>query len=110
MPIRAVELGDLLSLTENLQKPAAPTSVAFSPDGEKLAIATDAGHVAIINPVTGEKIRKIRISESYTLSTQRLVPDGRRLYIGEQSADGFIYCLRTVRQEAYAAVEISHGG
>lgn len=89
--IRAVELGDLLSLTENLQKPAAPTSVAFSPDGEKLAIATDAGHVAIINPVTGEKIGKIRISESYAKHAT-FSPDGRRLYIGEQSADGFIYC------------------
>ena len=89
-PIRTIELRDLLSLTENLQKPAAPTSVAFSPDSEKLAIATDAGHLAIINPLTGEKIWKTRISESYTKHTV-FSPDGRRLYIGEQSADGFVY-------------------
>lgn len=89
-PIRTIELGDLLSLFENLQKPAKSTTVAFSPDGEKLAIATDAGHLAIINSVTGEKIWKIRISESYAKHAT-FSPDGNRLYIGEQSADGFIY-------------------
>ena len=88
--IRTIELDDLLSLFENLQKPAKATTVAFSPDGEKLAIATDAGHLAIINPLTGEKIWKTRISESYTKHAA-FSPDGGRLYIGEQSADGFIY-------------------
>ncbi len=88
--IRTIELDDLLSLFQNLQRPAKSTTVAFSPDGEKLAVATDAGHLAIINPVTGEKIWKIRISESYAKHAT-FSPDGRQLYIGEQSTDGFIY-------------------
>ncbi len=89
-PIRTIELDDLLSLFENLQRPAKATTVAFSPDGEKLAIATDAGHLALINPLTGEKIWKTRISESYTKHAA-FSPDGRRLFIGEQSADGFVF-------------------
>lgn len=88
--IRTVELDTLLSLLENLQRPAQPTTIALSPDGEQLAIATDAGHLAIINPLTGEKIWKTRISEGYAKHAT-FSHDGRRFYIGEQSADGFIY-------------------
>ena len=88
--IRTVELDTLLSLVDNLQRPAKPTTVAFSPDGEQLAIATDAGHLAIISPLTGEKIWKTRISEGYAKHAT-FSPDGRRFYIGEQSPDGLIY-------------------
>ena len=88
--IRTVELDTLLSLLENLQRPAQPTTLALSPDGEQLAIATDAGHLAIIDSLTGEKIWKTRISEGYAKHAT-FSHDGRRFYIGEQSADGFIY-------------------
>ena len=88
--IRTVELEELLSLLANLQRPAQPTTIAFSPDGEQLAIGTDAGHLAIINPLTGDRIWKIRISEGY-VKHAAFGPDGERFYIGEQSVDGFIY-------------------
>ena len=88
--IRTVELEDSLSLLENLQRPAKPTTIAFSPDGEKLAIGTDAGHLAVINPLTGDRIWKTRISEGYAKHAA-FSPNGKRFYIGEQSADGFIY-------------------
>ncbi len=88
--IRTVELEELLSLLANLQRPAQPTTIAFSPDGEQLAIGTDAGHLAIINPLTGDRIWKIRISEGYAKHAA-FSPDGERFYIGEQSADSFIY-------------------
>ena len=88
--IRTVELEDSLSLLANLQRPAKPTTITFSPDGEQLAIGTDAGHLAIINPLTGDRIWKTRISEGYAKHAA-FSSDGKRFYIGEQSADGFIY-------------------
>ena len=88
--IRTVELEEPLSLLANLQNPAKPTTIAFSPDGKQLAVGTNAGHVAIVNPLTGDRVWKTRISEGYAKHAA-FSPDGKRFYIGEQSADGFIY-------------------
>ena len=88
--IRTVELEEPLSLLANLQNPAKPTTIAFSTDGAQLAVGTNAGHVAIINPLTGDRIWKTRISEGYAKHAA-FSPDGKRFYIGEQSADAFIY-------------------
>ena len=88
--IRTVQLDGLLSLMENLRQPAKPTTVLFSPDAEKLAIATDTGHLAILQPLTGEILWKTRISEGY-VKYMAFSTDSTRLYIGEQAADGFIY-------------------
>lgn len=93
--IRTVELDGLLSLMENLRRPAKPTAVALghrkAPSTHKLAIATDSGHIAVLQALTGKTLWKTRISEGYV---RRMVfsPDSRLLYIGEQAADGFIYC------------------
>ena len=88
--VRMIELDSLLSLLANLKRPAIPTTVAFSYDGNRLAIGTDAGHLAIVNPLTGEKIWTTRISEGYAKQAT-FSSDGTRFYIGEQSAEGFIY-------------------
>ena len=90
--IRTVELDGLLSLVENLRQPANPTALALG-DGNtpKLAVATDSGHLAVLQPLTGETLWKTRISEGYVKRTA-FSPDNTRLYIGEQAADGFIYC------------------
>ena len=88
--IRTIELDEPLSLLANLQRPATPTTIAFSTDGKQLAIGTDAGHLTIINPLTGDQIWKTRISEGYAKHAA-FSPDGNRFYIGEQSPDGFIY-------------------
>ena len=93
--IRTVELDGRLSLMENLRQPAKPTALALGhgsrPNAEKLAIATDSGHLAVLQPVTGETLWKTRISEGYV---RRIAfsSDNTLLYIGEQAADGFIYC------------------
>ena len=93
--IRSVELDGLLSLMENLRQPAKPSAVALgygnAPNTEKLAVATDRGHLAILQPITGETLWKTRISEGYV---RRIAfsPDNTLLYVGEQAADGFIYC------------------
>ena len=90
--IRTVELDGLLSLMENLRQPAKPTALALGHgDIPPLAIATDSGHLAVIQPLTGEILWKTRISEGY-VRRMTFNHDNTRLYIGEQAADGFIYC------------------
>ena len=90
-PIQTIALDGLLSLMENLRRPAKPTTVAFSADGKNIAIATDAGHLAIVEALTGKEVWKTRISEGYVKHVA-FSSDGNRLYIGEQAADGYIYC------------------
>ena len=92
-PVRMIELDSLLSLLANLKRPAVPTTVAFSPYGSQLAVATDAGHLAIVNPLTGENIWSTRISEGYAKHAT-FSPDGTHFYIGEQSAEGLIYAYK----------------
>ena len=91
--IRTVELDGLLSLMENLRQPAKPTAIAFGHETgtHKLAVATDRGHLAILQPITGKTLWKTRISEGYVRHIA-FSHDNTLLYIGEQAADGFIYC------------------
>ena len=91
--IRTIELDGLLSLLENLRQPAKPTALAFGHGTNtiKLAVATDRGHIAIVQPITGETLWKTRISEGYVRHVA-FSADNTLLYIGEQAADGFIYC------------------
>ena len=93
--IRTVELDGLLSLMENLRQPAKPTAVALghrkAPSTHKLAIATDSGHLAILQTLTGKTLWKTRISEGY-VRRMAFSPDNNLLYIGEQAVDGFVYC------------------
>ncbi len=91
--IRTIELDGLLSLLENLRQPAKPTALAFGHGTNtiKLAVTTDRGHIAILQPITGETLWKTRISEGYVRHVA-FSADNTLLYIGEQAADGFIYC------------------
>ncbi len=90
--IRTVELDGLLSLMENLRQPAKPTALALGHGNTpKLAIATDSGHLAVLQPLTGEILWKTRISEGY-VKQMAFSRGNTQLYIGEQAADGFIYC------------------
>ena len=93
--IRTVELDGRLSLMENLRQPAKPTAIALgsgnTPNTEKLAVATDSGHLAMLQPLTGETLWKTRISEGYVRGVA-FSPDNALLYVGEQASDGFIYC------------------
>lgn len=89
--IRTLELEGHLLLLENLQRPAAPTALALGSGGTpKLAVATDSGHIALFQPVSGEVLWETRIAEGY-VKHMAFSPDQTRLYIGEQAADGFIY-------------------
>ena len=91
--VRTIELDSLLSLMENLRQPAKPTALTFGQgtDTYKLAVATDKGHLAIFDAISGKVDWKTRISEGYVRHIA-FSPDNKRLYIGEQAKDGFIYC------------------
>ena len=90
--IRTVELDGLLSLMENLRQPAKPTALALGHGNKpKLAIATDSGHLTVLQPLTGKTLWKTRISEGY-VRRMAFSSDDTQLYIAEQAADGFIYC------------------
>ena len=90
--IRTVELDGLLSLMENLRQPAKPTALALGHGNTpKLAIATDSGHLAVLQLLTGEILWKTRISEGY-VGRMAFSRDNTVLYVGEQAVDGFIYC------------------
>ena len=93
--IRTVELDGLLSLMENLRRPAKPTAIALghgkAPDTHQLAVATDRGYLVVLETLSGKTLWKTRISEGY-VSRMAFSPDNSLLYIGEQAADGFIYC------------------
>ena len=105
-PIQTIALDGMLSLMANLRRPAKPTTVAFSADGKHVAIATDAGHLAIVAALTGELVWKTRILEGYVkhvaFSTESPDSVPSRLYIGEQAADGFIYAyaVNTSQEQA----------
>ena len=90
--IRTVELDGLLSLMENLRQPAKPTALALGHGNTpKLAIATDSGHLAVLQPLTGEILWKTRISEGY-VKQMAFSRGNTQLYIGEQ-AGRWIYLL-----------------
>ena len=69
--VRTIELDSLLSLMENLRQPARPITVATAltfgqgTDTYKLAVATDKGHLAIFDAISGKVDWKTRISEGY---------------------------------------------
>ena len=91
--IQTIELDTLLSLMENLRQPAKLTALIFSngSDSHQIAVATDRGHLAIVNAISGKVDWKTRISEGYVKHIA-FSPDNTLLYIGEQAADGYIYC------------------
>ncbi|RKU19911.1 hypothetical protein C6503_07055 [Candidatus Poribacteria bacterium] len=101
--ISLVELDGLLSLMENLRQPAKPTAIALghgkAPYTHKLAVATDSGHLAVLQTLSGKTLWKTRISEGY-VRRMAFSPDNSLLYIGEQAADGFIYCYNFAASES----------
>ena len=101
--ISTVELGGLLSLMENLRQPAKPTAIALGHGKasytHKLAVATDSGHLAVLQTLSGKALWQTRISEGY-VRRMAFSPDNSLLYIGEQAADGFIYCYNFAASES----------
>ncbi|MCK6529020.1 PQQ-binding-like beta-propeller repeat protein [Myxococcota bacterium] len=71
---------------------APDSALAFSPDGESLAVGTFGGDVLVLRPFTGEVLFRRRIAEGFVRQLA-WAPGGDVLYAGEQGADGNLYAL-----------------
>ncbi|HIB85871.1 TPA: hypothetical protein EYN09_20680 [Candidatus Poribacteria bacterium] len=86
-----IEIDSILPPFSKLQRPAQPTTIALSPDGSQLVLGTSSGYLATISTITEKMIWKTRISQGYAKHATFAL-NGKQFYLGEQSADGFIFC------------------
>jgi len=86
-----VPLGDLSQLVA--RGIAAPdTALAFSPDGNRLAIGTYLGEILVVDGWTGEVQARRQVAES-AIKRVAWSPDGAELYAAEQSVDAYLRAL-----------------
>jgi len=90
--IRKIKLEDVSLKVRAGEKP--DTFVRFSPDGQLIAIGTFLGYVKIVEVYTGRVLWDVKIAEGMVKKID-FSPDGKRVYFGEQSVDGFIYAADT---------------
>jgi len=86
-----IDIDSILPPFSKFQRPAQPTTIALSPDSSQLVLGTNSGYLATISTITGKVIWKTRISQGYVKHATFSL-NGKQLYLGEQSADGFIFC------------------
>lgn len=91
VPLFHVPLSDvsLLTVTGGV---APNSSVAFSPDGTRLAIGSHQGDLVVVDGWTGEERARTRLPEALT---KRVAwsPDGETLYAAEQSPDATLHAF-----------------
>lgn len=68
------------------------TAVRFSPDGGRLAVGTFLGRLKMTAIYEGKTVWEKKIAEGLIRQLD-FSPDGNRLYLGEQSVDGFVYAM-----------------
>jgi outer membrane protein assembly factor BamB len=86
--IRKVPLGDVSYLAKAGGQP--DTFVRFSPDGRLLAVGTFLGRIKLLDVYANRTLWDKRIAEGIVKQID-FSPDGKQLYYGEQSVDGFLY-------------------
>ena len=59
-----------------------PISAAFSPNGDRVAIATNTGEVGVLDVTTGEWVRPPAVGHRDTVITVAYAPDGNTLVSG----------------------------
>lgn len=86
-----VELGDVSRLVA-MGGTSPDTSLAFSPDGSKLAVGSYRGEVVVVDGWTGVEQARRRLAETMVKHVA-WSPDGATLYASEQSPDAFLHAL-----------------
>ena len=86
-----VELGDVSRLVA-MGGTAPDTSLAFSPDGDRLAVGSYRGEVVVVDGWTGAELARRRLAETMVKHVA-WSPDGATLYASEQSPDAFVHAL-----------------
>jgi WD40 repeat protein len=91
VPLFSQVLGDVDSLiSRGVATPG--TALAWSPDGNLLAVGSYVGEVLILDGWTGE-IRARRSLAETMVKQVAWSPDGRTVYAGEQSPDAYVHAL-----------------
>ena len=86
--IRKIPLGDVSYLAKAGGQP--DSFVRFSPDGRLLAVGTFLGRIKLLDVYADRTLWDKRIAEGIVKQVD-FSPDGKRVYFGEQSVDGFLY-------------------
>ncbi|MDA1001291.1 MAG: hypothetical protein O2807_12355, partial [bacterium] len=68
------------------------TFLLFSPQGDRLAVGTRWGHVRVLDVSSGAVAFRGRITEGVAKAAA-FSPDGKILYIGEQTREGYIRAI-----------------
>ena len=71
-------------------------ALKFSPDSEYLAIGTNGGSLKLIKVATGEKVWEKQLVKGIAdarIADIEFSEDGKRLFVGEESPDAFLYCF-----------------
>ena len=94
--IRKIPLGDVSFYAKGGAE--LDTSVRFSPDGRLLAIGTFLGRIQLVDIYTGKELWSRKVAEGMVKQID-FSPDGKHIYFGEQSVDGFVYAAETATGE-----------
>jgi WD40 repeat protein len=71
-------------------------ALKYSPDSKYLAIGTHGGSLKLIELATGEKVWEKQLVEGIAdarIADIEFSEDGKRLFVGEESPDAFLYCF-----------------
>lgn len=90
--ILKLDLEDALSLLSGSATPPEPTVIQLNRDGTRAVTASSDGSVAVIAIPEGRTIWRKQIAQGYAKQAV-FSPAGDRLYVGEQSRDGFIFAI-----------------
>lgn len=91
VPLFHVELEDM-DRGAAMGAPTPAAALAFSPDGARLAIGSDAGSVRVVDAWTGAPLAERRLAEG-AVKQVAWSADGATLYVGEQSPDASLLAL-----------------
>lgn len=70
------------------------TFMRFSPDSKLLAIGTMLGHIMVVEVYSDKILWDKKVAEGMVKRID-FSPDGKRVYFGDQSVDGFVYAAET---------------
>ena len=90
-PLFHLELGDVSSHI-SMGGDAPTTGLAWSPNGEKIAVGTYLGEVWILDGWSGEVLAQQQFAETM-IKQVAWSPNGQTVYAAEQSPDAMVYAL-----------------
>ena len=92
LSLRTLDIEDTLSLLSGSASPAVPTFAVLDRAGERVAVGSSDGAVAVYALLSGNVVWRKQITEGYAKQAA-FSHDGTRLYVAEQSRDGFLYAV-----------------